>query len=455
MFYKRPSLRRGGTPTGIDSLTPRVRANSGFGFLNFGTTTGDNTGYQEYLKKMRERKESGEPSGIAKLILGERFTNPNFQSPFLNPKGSFFQTNTGFEFLNPSGTIAENINLTTSASKGINEGVGVNDQSATSDDIAELDEGDSLSGGEVNIDKIVKNVVSDRKVDLDELTKKSKEQEITEEAELLDRLTGSGISKGEAALILAKGIGTAGTIADKASVVSDELLKVATEKRKDKKKNVLRAYENYKTKEAAQSKLNNTEKSVQAFVNAKLKDPNNKKTKTQLELEAWNQILGPQGDDKKYYQAYLTTNRFEIDNARTVVKKLEGKTNLSQRDKEKLQKAKQVLKIAETAAELGGVSVYATGGRVNLQQGTPNPQNTIEATEVIEESQSVPLKPVEKLSFSELRNRLPKEITDDIVQLLANSQEALSDFAYIRTTNDVGAFNSKYGVNLILPPNTI
>ena len=30
MFYKRPSLRMGGMPTGIDSLTPRVQANEGF-----------------------------------------------------------------------------------------------------------------------------------------------------------------------------------------------------------------------------------------------------------------------------------------------------------------------------------------------------------------------------------------------------------------------------------------
>ena len=30
MFYKRPSLRRGGMPTGIDTLSPRVKANKGF-----------------------------------------------------------------------------------------------------------------------------------------------------------------------------------------------------------------------------------------------------------------------------------------------------------------------------------------------------------------------------------------------------------------------------------------
>ena len=63
----------------------------------------------------------------------------------------------------------------------------------------------------------------------------------------------------------------------------------------------------------------------------------------------------------------------------------------------------------------------------------------------------VAIKPVNKLSYPELRDRLPKEITDDIVQLIANSEEALQDFAYIRTQRDINDFNVKYGVNLILP----
>jgi hypothetical protein len=68
------------------------------------------------------------------------------------------------------------------------------------------------------------------------------------------------------------------------------------------------------------------------------------------------------------------------------------------------------------------------------------------------ESNVFPTKTVEKLSYQELRDRLPNEITNDIVQLLANSQDALQDFAYIRSQQDVNDFNLKYGVNLILPP---
>jgi len=59
--------------------------------------------------------------------------------------------------------------------------------------------------------------------------------------------------------------------------------------------------------------------------------------------------------------------------------------------------------------------------------------------------------PVQDLSFEELRARLPQEITDDIVQLIANSKQALIDFANIRTQQDVNAFNQKFDVNLVVP----
>ena len=65
---------------------------------------------------------------------------------------------------------------------------------------------------------------------------------------------------------------------------------------------------------------------------------------------------------------------------------------------------------------------------------------------------TTPIKPVEKLDYATLRDRLPKEINDQVVQLLASSEQALQDFAYITSQNDVNNFNVKYGVNLIIPP---
>lgn len=90
---------------------------------------------------------------------------------------------------------------------------------------------------------------------------------------------------------------------------------------------------------------------------------------------------------------------------------------------------------------------FEKGGRVNYALGTPNPN--------VNEIAKTPSEPVDKLSFQQLRTKLPKEITDDIVRMLVNDDEALQDFAYIRTQGDVNKFNLKYGVSLVLPPESV
>ena len=79
----------------------------------------------------------------------------------------------------------------------------------------------------------------------------------------------------------------------------------------------------------------------------------------------------------------------------------------------------------------------AEGGRIGYQAGS-----MVEAPTRSE---------VANLDFSTLRARLPKEIGDDIVKLIADSGEALTDFANIRTQQDVDDFNQRYKVDLVLP----
>jgi len=87
---------------------------------------------------------------------------------------------------------------------------------------------------------------------------------------------------------------------------------------------------------------------------------------------------------------------------------------------------------------------YATGGRVGYQMGGGA---DISQQPAAMEQES----PVKNLSYSELRARLPKDIDNEIVVLLANSKQALLDFANIQTQQDIASFNQQYDVNLTLP----
>jgi len=86
----------------------------------------------------------------------------------------------------------------------------------------------------------------------------------------------------------------------------------------------------------------------------------------------------------------------------------------------------------------GGRAGYNVGGMTGME----TPQQT---------QQSVEASPTQDLTYTELRSRLPNSISDQIVQLLANSKQALLDFAEIRTQQDVNQFNQQYDVTLTLP----
>tara|TARA_R110002060_G_scaffold59145_2_gene69013 strand:- start:177 stop:947 length:771 start_codon:yes stop_codon:yes gene_type:complete len=89
------------------------------------------------------------------------------------------------------------------------------------------------------------------------------------------------------------------------------------------------------------------------------------------------------------------------------------------------------------------------GGRIKFASGTPL-EESMQVSETIDTSE-VPTAQVSKLSFEELRDRLPPEVTDDVIRFLTQSDQALQDFAYIRTAGDIKKFNMKYGLNLVLP----
>ena len=117
----------------------------------------------------------------------------------------------------------------------------------------------------------------------------------------------------------------------------------------------------------------------------------------------------------------------------------------------------------------GNRFAMAKGGRAGYAYGTPPqgateitetammPTGTIEAsaTEVATGDMNSNMEQGAGLgegedAFALLRARLPQEITDNIVQLIAYNPSAFEDFAQIESQEDVIAFNSKYGVELVI-----
>ena len=104
----------------------------------------------------------------------------------------------------------------------------------------------------------------------------------------------------------------------------------------------------------------------------------------------------------------------------------------------------------------GGRVGRALGGGmtedVNVMTKTPGGISDINVSETVErdpgETNEI------NISYEQLRDRLPQEISNEIVLLLSESYEAFADFAEIQTQADVNEFNTKYNVQLFLPQQT-
>jgi hypothetical protein len=105
---------------------------------------------------------------------------------------------------------------------------------------------------------------------------------------------------------------------------------------------------------------------------------------------------------------------------------------------------------------------FAEGGRVGFQQGT-QPATYTEQDQKQDAMNAAPAfaAPTPEappsnnvLSFEELRARLPQEVSNEVIRLLASSEEALIDFAQIQTQDDIARFNQKYNADLVLPSQT-
>ena len=92
---------------------------------------------------------------------------------------------------------------------------------------------------------------------------------------------------------------------------------------------------------------------------------------------------------------------------------------------------------------------YASGGRVDRQMGTPimGEQPMQQETQMSEQ----PMQPEgQQDPYQYLRTKLPAEIPDQVVKLIAYNQEAFNDFAAIETQDDLDSFNKRYNVELVV-----
>ena len=509
MFYKRPSLRMGGMPTGIDSLTPRVQAQDGFfGNRNIflspsniknlqnqrfdvGTSGGVIT---SNAQKMRSFPMDASEMGVASVaevkptdssaIGGTKFqkkeplefnTTDEFliveqqtrtggtrkvrvKNPNYIPTGEFrdIKGGEGKIFVEDK---KENVSSGATAKDGTKFKKTKIDMDAISDDILKKAKGERdfkqkvLEGEREFLEKNEPKIIIDDNLDGENL-EDSFETEFEKQYKRLQKYLGADKDeqKGKLALALSDAVGTPGTLADKAAVLNKALLGIATQKKKDKKeiaKLAFAAATDLEGKRITAGKKTSSEKDRERYVFLKGKD---KRTKAEaLELKALEADLKIVKDDtlavsqamnystalnsiKRRLQQFFDKNTLETEKPRfrNDIKSLISGLKKAGFSEDEIKK--------DLADYPAITQFFNQGGRVNMANGG--------ATDT-------PAAPVDtKLNFEQLRTRLPQEITDDIIRLIANNEEALQDFSFIRTQGDVSKFNVKYGVNLVLPQDT-
>jgi hypothetical protein len=197
---------------------------------------------------------------------------------------------------------------------------------------------------------------------------------------------------------------------------------------------------------------NDIENTMQQITNLRLKlkkDPENQTLKNQLDQKEAR--LNYLSKENAVGKSLMQQTDFAENVLKGIVNQLKDETNPDgslkypdgKKDPALLQEAyRQYAEFFQSVPEVEEDEVRqseADGGRAGYQMGG----------EAITMDQGTAEEP--KIDFATLRARLPREISDDVVRLIAQSPEALEDFATIATQQDVDLFNQKYSVNLVLP----
>jgi len=476
--FKRPMFKRGGSTTGtgiMSHVEPRVKA--AFGFPNFGVS-------QQPSQQQIDAFRQAEADRINRIrnqssgILGPRFTDPNYQSPFQN----FFSTNTGFGFMNlgiPDGGSGITANIAPKTPVGAQGKTGVEIGLEGTDGITEYEYNTEEKKQQKQESDRLENLIKKEK----QLTEKSEpsyekslEETVEDERDMLRKLLkNENYSKGELALIIAGAMKKPGNISDKLDEARRLAIPVARERRKEDKALTLAAYKFAKEKEKYQERYGKETDYIRNLRTQAKSLYGTPGYEGKTEKQIFDSLLASKTESSEGRYYYLKSAGKEIDNrtedileTRKELAKLKPGTPKYEKKKAELDEMISIFNTKYASLpefdmiyrgrrkalglKEGGRVMKAVGGDVDEEDDEEIVTSQVSFGEDNKQDATVVEKPVEKLSYAQLRDRLPAEITNDVVQLLSNSEEALQDFAYIRTQEDVNTFNVKYGVNLVIPP---
>ena len=290
------------------------------------------------------------------------------------------------------------------------------------------------------------------------------------EFDKIQKIIGDDNTKGLVSIALSEAIGTSGTIADKAAVLNKSLLGIIGNKKKDKKEIAMLAYKATKQIEAAKITAGKQTDSAKNFEELKslnriiyddtgtYNEEQKKNAKSRLNVisksinilnPAKESGLGTVGAKVANTMDVLATRLAALDKDSPGYKKTLDKYIRARTLALKDPLLQDFILVTDMQT---GLEFKKDGGRIGRALGSPETGEigTMPMSQTTNNSET-PTAQVSKLSFEELRDRLPPEVTDDVIRFLSQSEQALQDFAYIRTAGDIKKFNMKYGLNLVLP----
>ena len=452
--FKRPMFKRGGSTqgTGIMShVEPRVNRAFGSPFPNLGVTQMPPQSQIDAFRQAEINRQNRLNKGFN--ILGPAFTMPEDYpgtvSDYRNMLTQQKQAEKEFE-QNISGGIAE-----------LGQGQSAFDAIFAPVDAAMAAKKQAEKEKLLETKDVIKDEPAYKGTDI--------KSEVENESKMIkELLKDENYSKGELALLVAGALKEPGGITEKIDKARELAIPLAKKRREEDRAITLAAYKLAKEKEQQEIKSGkgtDYQRNLKDIARATSNQPG----ETRTEDEIYDSLLAAKSPGSEARIQTLTKLAPTLLDAASDISRLkkeleDARLKGSEKDMKRIQEdidrklndIESVKDFPELDIVIPGLKQRVglqNGGRANFAEGTEMEEDDIVASNVSFGSGSATTsEPVEQLGYKELRDRLPPEITDDVVNLLSNNVEALQEFAYIRTQDDVNSFNAKYGVNLIIPP---